>query len=93
MRRCAPASLDGRTASAVSAFGAKRAYTRTMYSQARRQGIAMVWRGITGLVRVSPLQQIIGQCADDGSANAGAKATFSMESFAGDGQGQFLFRQ
>lgn len=33
----------------------------------------MVWRAITGLVRVSPLQQIIDQCADDGSANAGAK--------------------
>jgi hypothetical protein len=74
-------------------FWHKAAYTRTMYSQARRQGIAMVWRGSTGLVRVSPLQQIADQCADDGSANAGAKAMFSMESFAGDAQGQFLFRQ
>jgi len=77
----------------VSAFGTKWTATLMVYSQARRQRIAMVWRAITRLVRVSPLQKIIDQCADDGSANAGAKATFSMESFAAIGKEPFLFRQ
>jgi len=67
-------------------------HTDSVFAGAQRR-IALVWRPITGLVRVSPLRQIIDQCADDGSANAGAKAMFSMESFAGDRKGQFLFRQ
>jgi hypothetical protein len=65
-------------------------HTDSVFAGAQRR-IAIVWRAITGLVRVSPLRQIIDQWADD--TNAGAKAMFSMESFAGDRKGQFLFRQ
>jgi hypothetical protein len=62
-----------------------------MYSQARRQrianGLASNHKTRAGLTIAENNRSVCG------SANAGAKATFSMESFAAIGKEPFLFRQ